>query len=69
MDSKWGGKTESINMKLNVEQVMHTLEQYVKFCMWIVTYKHTAGMSEFHENQAKPLFVFQRTLCSQVFGY
>ena len=31
MDSKWGGKTESINMKLNVEQVMHTLEQFLSF--------------------------------------
>lgn len=42
MDSKWGGKTESINMKLNVEQVMHTLEQYIKFLSFACgLYKHT----------------------------
>lgn len=25
MDSKWGGKTETINMKLNVEQVQNKI--------------------------------------------
>lgn len=28
MDSKWGGKTETINMKLNVEQVCENLKMY-----------------------------------------
>lgn len=28
MDSKWGGKTETINMKLNVEQVQHDCKIY-----------------------------------------
>lgn len=28
MDSKWGGKTETINMQLNVEQVFENLKMY-----------------------------------------
>ena len=28
MDSKWGGKTETINMQLNVEQVCENLRMY-----------------------------------------
>ena len=28
MDSKWGGKTETINMQLNVEQVCENLMMY-----------------------------------------
>lgn len=28
MDSKWGGKTETINMKLNVEQVQNKMTIY-----------------------------------------
>ena len=28
MDSKWGGKTETINMQLNVEQVCENLKMY-----------------------------------------
>jgi len=28
MDSKWGGKTETINMQLNVEQVCENLKMF-----------------------------------------
>ena len=30
MDSKWGGKTETINMKLNVEQVQNKMTMKLK---------------------------------------
>lgn len=30
MDSKWGGKTETINMKLNVEQVQNKITVKLK---------------------------------------
>ena len=30
MDSKWGGKTETINMKLNVEQVQNKITVQLK---------------------------------------
>ena len=30
MDSKWGGKTETINMKLNVEQANYTRDALSK---------------------------------------
>ena len=30
MDSKWGGKTETINMKLNVEQVQNNITMKLK---------------------------------------
>ena len=30
MDSKWGGKTETINMKLNVEQVQNKMTMILK---------------------------------------
>lgn len=47
MDSKWGGKTETINMQLNVEQVCENLMMYyhikdLAICQLLIknTYKY-----------------------------
>ena len=43
MDSKWGGKTETINMQLNVEQVFENFKMYCYHLKDVANYKPLDG--------------------------
>jgi len=56
MDSKWGGKTETINMQLNVEQVFENLKMYFYYAKDQANYQPLDGSKSPDDTCRKTLF-------------
>ena len=66
MDSKWGGKTETINMKLNVEQVQHDHKIYnfsqLETCHKLQICTNLMFKSDFHSDSVFLGLLYQRCI-------